>query len=1173
MKTRFGCDPSSPSSPHRTSYRERGFALVASLMLMTLIVVVAISLLTLSSTSLSTATRESDLAEARANARVALAMAIAQIQKHTGPDQRVTVAADQLSSGGNGSSSSAATERRHWTGVYRSWRDTEAARPDPEFLSWLVSGESLAISDRSAAVSGGGGGELLLVGEGTLGNASESYVRVPALGLDTPSGGTARLAWWTGDQGMKAAMATPPPLVEDALASVRGGLQAAPRNAVELAEAGAAKPFAGLDLNDPRVLRVTGWKQSGFLAEDVNSPRELFHDLAPFSTGLLTNVRAGGFRKDLSMALERTSGREPRTALYTVGGETGINFQELWAYYNLHKTVKTRGRFTFTTGQSMSTNAYYLEVASGPAQCQADDSFYFKQPVIISYQMVVSLEVLGNQLRVVADPILTFWNPLDVPVVVPVASFFSIKYWQVPYTLHLRVNGTERGPYPLVGLLSGANLGSSGDYNYLTLQAGRAQQLIFKPGEVIKVSQRGIIRKTETQGADHQLPGQAGFNYGGGVSLPVKDSQGKVLTIAPSDVITYELRPNQYTAGSTGPGGSGTSLDGSAAHSRHFSLTHHEYYIGPDRDSNHTGQVSLGIGGMYIDWDFGNRRLRPNEDRGRTPPGQPGTKPAGQRTQMNALSLSGRYKEIFPAIEGSDTRPLTAAQLQEKQPLMIVSYNAKTEMGSDTGTRYLSRFNPRALHVDFYDMTPEERAMLPYEFKVEPLNSWRNRSLEVSQNGNAYFGGGMNAEFGSHFVTTHSVPREPIVSLAAFQHSFANGFEMQKPKYGYAALNAREPLLPQISHAIGNSMAPPILAPDRTEGSIAGGRPVADHSYLANRALWDDWFFSGIAPQMATTFATRRAQRVIAEEFFNGTADLPVVRYRSDVTGEDPGQLLSSFFSGSNPTDRATEMIASLIRVDGLFNVNSTSVEAWKAVLGSLKGRRVVVRDLLGAESIDSRGDLTPVSNLHAPQNMVADGVGSVDVKDEAQWVGRRELSDEEIDQLAQAIVREVRKRGPFLSLADFVNRRVGNDKDLARAGAIQSALDSNEVRINDAYRRGTRGVSNPRNFAFPEAEEGPAGYGMPGIVKQADILTPIAPVLSVRSDSFIIRAYGESVDRDGNVLARAWCEAVVERSKRYLDEEDEPETNAAGLRREANRAFGRRYEVISFRWLHPGDV
>src|SRR5690606_3089533 len=173
------------------------------------------------------------------------------------------------------------------------------------------------------------------------------------------------------------------------------------------------------------------------------------------------------------------------------------------------------------------------------------------------------------------------------------------------------------------------------------------------------------------------------------------------------------------------------------------------------------------------------------------------------------------------------------------------------------------------------------------------------------------------------------------------------------------------------------------------------------------------------------------------------------------------------------------------------------------------------------------------------------------------------------------ALVREVRKRGPFLSLADFVNRRPGSDRDLAKAGAVQAALDSNDVEINSAWQRGDRAVPGgvAGRFAFPEAESGPMGYGMPGIVKQADILTPIAPVLSARSDSFIIRAYGESVDKDGKVLARAWCEAVVERSKRFIDESEEPGTVASSLTEPVNVAFGRRYEMISFRWLHPSDV
>ena len=168
-----------------------------------------------------------------------------------------------------------------------------------------------------------------------------------------------------------------------------------------------------------------------------------------------------------------------------------------------------------------------------------------------------------------------------------------------------------------------------------------------------------------------------------------------------------------------------------------------------------------------------------------------------------------------------------------------------------------------------------------------------------------------------------------------------------------------------------------------------------------------------------------------------------------------------------------------------------------------------------------------------------------------------------------------MRKRGPFLSLADFVNRRPGNDKSLARAGAIQSALDSKDVPINETYNIGSR-ASNPggqgRAYAFPEAEQGPAAYGIPGVVKQADILTPIVPYLSARSDSFVVRAYGDCLDGEGKLLARAWCEAEVQRGADFVDPADEP-TKAIAQLQLVNQSFGRRYRVTSFRWLHQDEV
>ncbi len=1160
------------ASAGRTTPR-RGFALVVTMSMLALLALLAVGLLGLSTVSLSTSGHESSRAEARRNARLALSLAIAQLQRHTGPDQRITVPADQMADGGDGSTTAAADGRRHWTGAYESWLDTSEDRPNPEFLTWLVSGDPEEASEEGLARGSGSGDAFIeIVGTGTVGDDDEGRVEVPAIEVESLKGEPARIAWWIGDQGAKAVLATPNTPEDGTIASTRQLTQSPERNAFELVQAGSARPFEELDPENRLISAVTGFQQAAHLTEQKRPLKQLFHDLAATSTGLLTNVRAGGFRRDLSHQLELAERvLEREDPLYRVDREAGINFHELWAYYQLANELQTRGRDRFTTGGVLDPQTPFLRLARNPAACRSDTWHHFKQPVIISYQMVLSLETReirtaggrSYRLQVVADPIITLWNPLDVPVSIPRTAFMSVKYWQIPYSLKISVNGVPLVEAPLAASLQGSTTSEDGDGNYLTLNFGEREQLVFKPGEVIKVSQSGGTVYKEG-GADdrHDLIGRSGFNYGGGVSLPVKDLNGDPIDLRLEDTIVYSAFPNQLTAGKRD--GSGNSVTGNDRHTRHFSLTHHEVYIGEDRGSN-----SLGVGNMAIDWDFGDQRLHRN-DRPRTVD-VPGTKDRRRRLYAN------RLPEVFPRIEGSDTRPLTVAQLESsKAPFMLVSYNAKTDGDSRRGTRSMARFNPRAFHVDFFDLSEAERDMLPYEFTVEPLLSWRNRQLEVSADGNAYFGGGMNAELGTSFLTTHSVPREPIVSLAALQHSMANGFEFQAPVYEYAALNAREPLLPQISHAIGNSLAPSVIPPNQTSATLPGDRPLADHSYLANLALWDDWFFSGIAPQTTTTFSSSRAQREVATDFLEGTRPLPITRYLPDTDGEDPDELVGRFYSGRYPSSEAIDEVASYIRVDGAFNVNSTSVEAWKAVLGSLKGRPVVTRDPLGAETITaaSDDDEIPVSGLFSPEDLICPGGQGIAVTEPEQWIGRRTLDEDEIDRLAEAIVREVRRRGPFLSLADFVNRRVSGDDELARAGAIQSALDSDEARINAGF-SGAREVDNSTasRFPFPEAEEGVRAYGIPGIIKQADVLTPIAPILSARSDSFIIRGYGESVAADGTVLARAWCEAVVERDRNFVNREDLAETPIDNLDARENETFGRRYELRSFRWLNPEEV
>jgi hypothetical protein len=72
------------------------------------------------------------------------------------------------------------------------------------------------------------------------------------------------------------------------------------------------------------------------------------------------------------------------------------------------------------------------------------------------------------------------------------------------------------------------------------------------------------------------------------------------------------------------------------------------------------------------------------------------------------------------------------------------------------------------------------------------------------------------------------------------------------------------------------------------------------------------------------------------------------------------------------------------------------------------------------------------------------------------------------------------------------------------------------------------------------------------------DIMAVLGPVLTVRSDTFRIRGYGEVLNPadSAQVDAVAYCEAIVQRTP-------EPAPNASG----------RRFVITYFRWLGPDDI
>jgi len=188
-------------------------------------------------------------------------------------------------------------------------------------------------------------------------------------------------------------------------------------------------------------------------------------------------------------------------------------------------------------------------------------------------------------------------------------------------------------------------------------------------------------------------------------------------------------------------------------------------------------------------------------------------------------------------------------------------------------------------------------------------------------------------------------------------------------------------------------------------------------------------------------------------------------------------------------------------------------------------------------------------------------------------WQGWRNLSDTELDRLAEEIVTEVKARGPFRSMAEFVNRNPNASIPQHQLkGPLQAALDRT---INTGFPSsiGKTAVAPPgAQFSAAVTGENQA-LGSASYLMQGDILQSLAPILQVRSDYFKIRTCGETLDAGGNVIARAWCEAFVQRVSDYSDPQDLAFKNADELTATVNKTFGRRYQIASFRWLSNIEV
>lgn len=101
-------------------------------------------------------------------------------------------------------------------------------------------------------------------------------------------------------------------------------------------------------------------------------------------------------------------------------------------------------------------------------------------------------------------------------------------------------------------------------------------------------------------------------------------------------------------------------------------------------------------------------------------------------------------------------------------------------------------------------------------------------------------------------------------------------------------------------------------------------------------------------------------------------------------------------------------------------------------------------------------------------------------------------------------------------------------------------------------------------------------GFGANGCIFQGDLLQALGPMLATRSDTFVIRAYGETSNPLGSSGTGAVLEIVVQRTPDFIDSRDRAHTRITSANpsatplRPINRLLGRRFTVVSARWLGP---
>lgn len=1196
----------------RTPSFKGGFAIIVTVSILTLLAVIAIGLLGLSTVVVRSSGHEAAQTEARANAKLALIIAIGELQKQLGPDQRVSTTASILDEDAVTVDEFEGVNQPHWVGVWTTQtsnntdlfsRDTKFGslsdtRNDDDWsrtdhlLTYLVSGNegkgpgddgflNPLTTNLTTADDIGGGVELV---SSVPGN-SNRQVLAQRTGVDTGRNGS--YAYWVRDLGSAAKITTSDPyqgIEADSAAPKDGGFYRL--MASQGVDSDSVLP--GTFGSGTETQKLTDWPQVALLpGVDPVDQASNWLDYTTTGYGVLASTTTGKLRRNLTAFLNLPgspgdvtippitrngnvvsagiSDQDHLVGIPNADTAKWLNLGDWKTAQKLHEHTAPRfgslrqwarlaDNIEFQNGASPQITAKgerNPNHATGPFDgtnrqplAVNDVMSHSLQPILVegttyynlsSYPKVDERNQPIHRLRMHLYPVVTIWNPHNVELDVR------------PTLLMLQLPGFKRLRIRSAGGFRSLNssLGDTGVHAgslYFGLEGvtlGPGECVVFSPAAPKKYSKTNMIsnRLSPSQSPDparcFYLDGSEVFESGTvterGKTYNHYDFPGPAVLwkqdvgAAGAEDVRMLLKDyrRKSLGGSVNPASfrSGYQMIQAVSGSPKLGATREQPIVWSSRNEARAERSTETNALINVPPDDRTRetiRLRWHEE---------------HSSNTGSSGLPDRFFQSAPLINwnirGGFALKTPYDNTAPVEPFFHGVYTRDTpgpEVGWDAmlppiigGHAAGNPFGPHQLAQERYilfDVPRQETGILSLAF------------LQHAKLSEFIWHAGY--PIGNSFAD----PRVDRTSTAPEFDGANRGWN--RDAYGQAGNDPHQDYIAQFARGW-------------TQHRASDQNLVYDLSFEVNRTLWDDYFLSSGSDSELNAF-------------LDDPIDTPLPNGRMRLLNRSnepsPSEKLDFHHAARN------------LMVDGAFNVNSTSVNAWAALLSCTR---------------DSGLGDHPFPRFYDAPKGFGHQTGS-DPYAETSVAGYRDLSNAEIRALAESIVQEVKQRGPFLSLADFVNRRLADD-ETGLLGPLQAAIDhaglngdflGNDLRINHEALPDRRvpflRISDGTKLRQEQKAPSRAA-GLPGYLLQADILQTIGPALSARSDSFMIRTYGDSRDALGNIKARAWCEAVVQRFPDPIRPESEEEPLNPAVDTPGTPDFGRRFKLVSFRWLTPDEL